>query len=189
MKTRLLFSWIMVFCLCGCSQPPAAVVKVVLHLPGTTPDMANSLGATVRNALFAAPHVEHIETVARSGQWEAYVQIRSNNAIQDVRSSTQSAALPTDAAGLDYSIQAGGMPEIVPVMKPEAKVVVDLQKASAFGMTNKDIMDAVRAAITTDKSVDLGDIAVATRNGAIVRVRDVATIEIKSMPDCIVQHW
>ena len=189
MKSRVLLPWVMVLCLCGCSRPPAVIVKVVVHIPGASPSAADSLAVPLRTALFAASHAERMETVAREGQWEAYVQIRSNNAIQDVRSVTQSAVLPVGASAPDFSIQAGTMPEIVPVMRPELNVVIDRQKAGALGITAKEITDAMAQATLADKKAGLGDIIVATRNGAIVKVRDVATFEEKDMPDCIVQHW
>lgn len=184
---------ILMLVLSGCMQRavPVQIVKVVIRFPkGTSIHEVNFAGQSrVLMELQRVTHVQRIETVARAGVLEAYVQIQSTRPIDEIRTALASGILPPEAGSPDFSFVSGPMPMVTPTLKPQINIHIDREKLSAFGIESKDFRAALAGVKSKDNSAELADTVLFTREGQPIRLKDVAILTTTAEPDCIVHQW
>lgn len=178
---------------CGCERSPkkggastAANAQgcylAIFSFPGASAEESDAAGAKVS----AAPGIRPLRTVALAGGLRLF--FRSDRSAAEAGKSLRELGTIPPGCRLDTLVRlADGLPP-KPTITDQPAVVVkaDPQQCVAYGITAAQVASAV-AGRNADEIDAIRNTTLATRNGASVRVADVAAITVTTRPSHIVR--
>jgi hypothetical protein len=176
--------------LAACSPtapPPPTLVLVTLQLPAGT-----SLADADRAALLAIdiarglPGIRIIQAVARAGTVDVHILLAADNALNRVLIRFGDSPLAATAE-IFASTPPGTMPALTSMQVPAVRMIVDPERAAAFGVTPAEVAAAIPAGM--EHTPDAPAAVIKMVDGNPVRVGDVARFEEQSAPDFNVHRW